>query len=97
MNGHPIPFDMKIGDAGEAFFVFETEEDVPDELITSPLLQPTVVGPTDDRAEISSSSFSAKDGGESGGEETTAQLEGPALNRDEDVSREAAIPRLTTN
>ncbi|EEB94015.1 hypothetical protein MPER_07252 [Moniliophthora perniciosa FA553] len=31
---------MKIGEAGEAFFVFETDEDVPDELITSPLLTP---------------------------------------------------------
>ncbi|KAJ7632102.1 Lipin/Ned1/Smp2-domain-containing protein [Mycena rosella] len=41
VNGHTIPFDMKIGDAGEAFFVFETEDDVPEDLITSPLLQPT--------------------------------------------------------
>ncbi|KAG6850907.1 hypothetical protein H0H93_006733 [Arthromyces matolae] len=41
VNGHPIPFDMKIGEAGEAFFVFETEEDVPNDLITSPILQPT--------------------------------------------------------
>lgn len=41
VNGHPIPFNMKIGEAGEAFFIFETEGDVPDELITSPLLQPT--------------------------------------------------------
>jgi len=32
---------MKIGEAGEAFFVFETVGDVPDELITSPLLEPT--------------------------------------------------------
>ncbi|ESK95125.1 nuclear elongation and deformation protein 1 [Moniliophthora roreri MCA 2997] len=40
VNGRVIPFDMKIGEAGEAFFVFETEEDVPDELITSPLLTP---------------------------------------------------------
>jgi len=32
---------MKIGDAGEAFFVFETEGDVPDDLITSPLLEAT--------------------------------------------------------
>ncbi|KAF9266322.1 LNS2-domain-containing protein [Marasmius fiardii PR-910] len=38
VNGHPIPFDMKIGEAGEAFFVFETNDDVPDDLITSPLL-----------------------------------------------------------
>jgi phosphatidate phosphatase LPIN len=32
---------MKIGEAGEAFFVFETEDDIPENLITSPILQPT--------------------------------------------------------
>jgi phosphatidate phosphatase PAH1 len=32
---------MKIGEAGEAFFVFETEEDVPEDLMTSPILQAT--------------------------------------------------------
>lgn len=32
---------MKIGEAGEAFFVFETHEDIPDDLVTSPILQPT--------------------------------------------------------
>ncbi|KAF8897778.1 Lipin/Ned1/Smp2-domain-containing protein [Infundibulicybe gibba] len=41
VNGHPIPFHMKIGEAGEAFFVFETDDDVPEDLITSPILQPT--------------------------------------------------------
>jgi len=41
VNGHPMPYNMKIGEAGEAFFVFETEDEVPDDLITSPLLQPT--------------------------------------------------------
>ncbi|KAJ6466693.1 LNS2-domain-containing protein [Mycena vitilis] len=41
VNGHAIPFDMKIGEAGEAFFVFETDDDVPEDLITSPILQPT--------------------------------------------------------
>lgn len=40
MNGHPIPFNMKIGEAGEAFFVFEADDDIPDDLITSPLLEP---------------------------------------------------------
>ena len=30
---------MKIGEAGEAFFVFETEEEVPDNLVTSPILE----------------------------------------------------------
>jgi len=32
---------MKIGEAGEAFFVFETDEDVPEDLMTSPILQAT--------------------------------------------------------
>jgi phosphatidate phosphatase LPIN len=32
---------MKIGEAGEAFFIFETSGEVPDELITSPLLEAT--------------------------------------------------------
>jgi phosphatidate phosphatase LPIN len=41
VNGQPIPFNMKIGEAGEAFFVFETEGDVPEELITSPILHAT--------------------------------------------------------
>ena len=41
VNNARIPFDMKIGEAGEAFFVFETDEDVPEDLITSPVLHPT--------------------------------------------------------
>ncbi len=36
-----MPFNMKVGEAGEAFFVFETDNDIPDDLITSPLLEPT--------------------------------------------------------
>jgi phosphatidate phosphatase LPIN len=47
VNGETVPFNMKIGEAGEAFFVFETDSDVPDDLITSPLLEPTEVAPTD--------------------------------------------------
>lgn len=35
---------MKIGEAGEAFFVFETDEDVPEDLITSPILEPVRPG-----------------------------------------------------
>lgn len=50
VNGNPIPYHMKIGDAGEAFFVFETEDDVPDDLITSPILQATT--PTTDAAAV---------------------------------------------
>lgn len=47
VNGHAIPFDMKIGEAGEAFFIFETDDDVPDDLITSPLLRPSSPQRTD--------------------------------------------------
>jgi len=43
VNGKAVPFNMKVGEAGEAFFVFETDIDVPDDLITSPLLEPTVL------------------------------------------------------
>ena len=38
VNGELVPFAMKVGDAGEAFFVFETEHEVPEEFQTSPLI-----------------------------------------------------------
>ncbi|KAI0092200.1 Lipin/Ned1/Smp2-domain-containing protein [Irpex rosettiformis] len=44
VNGNLIPFSMKIGEAGEAFFVFETDEDIPEDIVTSPLLEPTKPG-----------------------------------------------------
>ncbi|KAF9579850.1 hypothetical protein BGW38_003722 [Lunasporangiospora selenospora] len=43
VNGHLVNFPMKVGDAGEAFFVFETEQDVPEEFATSPLAGPAQV------------------------------------------------------
>lgn len=46
VNSDPVPFYMKVGDAGEAFFIVETDEDVPDELLTSPLLGATDVRPS---------------------------------------------------
>jgi phosphatidate phosphatase LPIN len=30
---------MKVGEAGEAFFVFETEHEVPEEFQTSPIME----------------------------------------------------------
>lgn len=39
MNGDPVPYLMKVGEAGEAFFVFETDHEVPEEFQTSPILQ----------------------------------------------------------
>ncbi|GJE84370.1 LNS2-domain-containing protein [Phanerochaete sordida] len=46
VNGNPVPFSMKIGDAGEAFFVFETDEDIPENIATSPILEATKPGQT---------------------------------------------------
>lgn len=41
VNGQPTNIPMKLGDSGEAYFVFETEGDmgtIPDELISSPVV-----------------------------------------------------------
>ncbi|KAJ3904324.1 nuclear elongation and deformation protein 1 [Lentinula edodes] len=66
VNGHPIPFDMKIGEAGEAFFIFETEDDVPEDLITSPLLRPS--SPTNENTrgsiDVETTRFGTKKGGD---------------------------------
>jgi phosphatidate phosphatase LPIN len=40
VNGQVIAFPMKVGDAGEAFFVLETDDYVPDEFATSPIAGP---------------------------------------------------------
>jgi phosphatidate phosphatase PAH1 len=60
VNGNPIPFNMKIGDAGEAFFVFETEDDdVPADLITSPILEATKPGQSNQ--DVQQGRFGAKE------------------------------------
>lgn len=41
INDKDAPFHMKVGDTGEAFFVFETDQEVPAYLQTSPLAGPT--------------------------------------------------------
>ena len=40
INGVDAPYHMKVGDTGEAFFVFETDQDVPADMQTSPLTGP---------------------------------------------------------
>lgn len=40
VNGTVQPYAMKLGDGGEAFFVFETSNDIPEALQTSPLISP---------------------------------------------------------
>ncbi|BFZ57507.1 lipin Ned1 [Savitreella phatthalungensis] len=49
LNSTKVPFPMKLGDGGEAFFVFQTDADVPVELQTSPVVSP-VGSPSPDSA-----------------------------------------------
>ncbi|KAF9567364.1 LNS2-domain-containing protein [Agrocybe pediades] len=85
VNGNPIPFNMKIGEAGEAFFVFETDEDVPEDLITSPIIQPTIIdgttkkdGATDP---VDTDRFGAKQEEEGSSRPTEADLHSDADTR----------------
>lgn len=41
VNGTKTELPMKVGDGGEVFFVFETDADVPEELLTSPVISPS--------------------------------------------------------
>ena len=72
VNGQPIPFDMKVGDAGEAFFVFETDEDVPEDLITSPLLTPTH---SSSQIDVATGKFGAKENDDDADRVRCSQLE----------------------
>ncbi|EJD01525.1 LNS2-domain-containing protein [Fomitiporia mediterranea MF3/22] len=73
VNGHEIPFNMKIGDAGEAFFVFETDDDVPEDLITSPILEATRPGQSN--VHVEAGRFGAKEEGGQGKEVQPSESE----------------------
>lgn len=77
VNGNLIPFSMKIGDAGEAFFIFETDEDIPEDIATSPLLEATKPGQANNQ-EQHTGRFGAKtDGKESPTDEITPSSQEP--------------------
>jgi phosphatidate phosphatase LPIN len=40
VNGDKVDYAMKLGEGGEAFFVFQTEGDIPEEMRTSPIVSP---------------------------------------------------------
>ncbi|KAL6876594.1 LNS2 domain-containing protein [Trichoderma novae-zelandiae] len=40
INGVKQPYSMKLGEGGEAFFVFETSDSIPESMQTSPLVSP---------------------------------------------------------
>ncbi|GAA6064210.1 hypothetical protein JCM10212_001623 [Sporobolomyces blumeae] len=52
VNDERVPFYMKVGETGEAFFVFETEADVPEDLQTSPLSGPVSDDGNGDQGEM---------------------------------------------
>src|ERR1700712_3868246 len=47
VNNAKQDYAMKLGDGGEAFFVFETSNDIPEGLQTSPLISPANSPPID--------------------------------------------------
>jgi phosphatidate phosphatase LPIN len=47
-------FPMKVGEGGEAFFVFETSENIPQDLQTSPVISPTTSPQAQATGELSS-------------------------------------------
>ncbi|GEM06033.1 lipin 1 [Rhodotorula toruloides] len=74
VNDRRVPFYMKVGETGEAFFVFETEADVPADMQTSPLS-----GPVSDDGR--------SDNGD--GEIEALDLDAPATEQDTEEPREA--------
>lgn len=81
VNGNPIPFNMKIGEAGEAFFVFETDEDVPADLITSPILQATIPSTEENQVTVEEPVDTEYLGPKLGEEESAQAPEDEALNK----------------
>jgi phosphatidate phosphatase LPIN len=41
VNGQKVDYAMKLGEGGEAFFVFQTEGDIPEDMQTSPVVSPS--------------------------------------------------------
>jgi phosphatidate phosphatase LPIN len=40
VNDEKVDYAMKLGEGGEAFFVFQTDGDVPEDMQTSPIASP---------------------------------------------------------
>ncbi|KAI0340913.1 LNS2-domain-containing protein [Trametopsis cervina] len=95
VNGNLIPFSMKIGEAGEAFFVFETDEDIPEDIATSPLLEATKPGEGNAR-EQPTGRFGAKTE-EGQGISESGEQEPEFLDLNAGASEEAAFPSQTSS
>src|SRR5436190_17545434 len=61
MNGVKQDYSMKLGEGGEAFFVFETTDDIPESLQTSPLVSPATSPKSNSSGERDASSLQEPD------------------------------------
>lgn len=80
INGEPVELQMKLGDAGEAFFVEEVENDLSDSLCTSPLR------PSSERLEDINKDLDASH--EESGSNTTVSIENSAAKQFENAEEE---------
>ncbi|KAL7908753.1 LNS2 domain-containing protein [Trichoderma velutinum] len=77
LNGSKQPYSMKLGEGGEAFFVFETSDSIPESMQTSPLVSPASsppFGPAD-----TSSALQEPDALDLDGEPGKARRPSPAI------------------
>lgn len=84
---------MKIGDAGEAFFVFETDEDIPENIVTSPLLEATEPGSTNTREQPTGRFGARNEEGTSPSQDASASSQEPDfLDLNAEAKDEAPSP-----
>ncbi|KAI8641445.1 Lipin/Ned1/Smp2-domain-containing protein [Parasitella parasitica] len=84
VNGEIVPYVMKVGEAGEAFFVFETEHEVPEEFQTSPIMEAVPEKSEEDPPYL--------DIGESKDEEENVKQEDKATDTFEDDDKSKKLP-----
>ncbi|KAF3932799.1 Lipin-3 [Dactylella cylindrospora] len=84
VNGEKTNYPMKLGEGGEAFFVFETTSDIPEDLQTSPLVSP---------AASPRPMSPVSDGGSTLGEPENFDLEDVGKTSSAATSDSVAIPR----
>lgn len=100
VNDRKIPIQMKLGEGGEAFFVFETAADVPPSLLTSPVLSPQgspsnadtpASGDEDEMEELQLSQSKGSADGDSNGAQLPDSPTADSSEIDQDALRQAAI------
>ncbi|KAJ1953347.1 lipin Ned1, partial [Dispira parvispora] len=99
VNGKPVDLHMKLGDAGEAFFVIESDEPVPLEYATSPILEPSIVDGAPDYLDLGGPSSEAPEyGGEDARNEGyVSAASDHEFYSDSEDSANRSLPKETSN